>query len=143
MGHPFEQPAADIAAPVKYDSTAGAEYSGVFTKDHTASAQVAKVPTAWRGKYVTFQSVGADCDIAFGSATNISITQNQPSSIDGTTKAITLSAATGFTIVDDTSISFRIPVAPASGTDNYAYFVWITAGTTGYLKAYCSENFRP
>lgn len=137
MANTYEQPAVDVSPPTKYDSAAGKEWTGTLCLATAATALGVKVPDAWRGKFVSFQALGLDIDIGFGPAANPAIVVNQVSTVDGTTNVITFHASTGFTIAAGTCIDWRV-----SKDDDHAYFGFRSTGTTGFFKAFLSQNHK-
>jgi hypothetical protein len=109
--------------------------SGVVQLDATASSQLFAIPAAWRGKIVSFAAHGEKIEILFGGST-LSITFEDASTVDGTTRVITPKVTTGFGIPAGAVIDRYIPLQASTLT----HFAIVAASTTGKLYAHISST---
>lgn len=100
----------------------------------TASSVAYTIPTTWNNKYVTFRAVGEDIQYQFGRlGDTLSLTRNQVSG--GTPPAMTVSNASGATLKDGESESFRI-----NGHTQFAVISTAASPATSYFEIWLSEN---
>lgn len=69
--------------------------SGEITVAISATHAVMAIPSWLAGKLCEFHASGAGADVLFGTSAAVEVTYGQASSIDGTTKAVTVNAVTG------------------------------------------------
>jgi hypothetical protein len=127
---------AEELSVASYITNAGAnvappEQGEVYRVALTASSVVYTLPTTWNTKYVTMRAVGEDLQYQFGRAGDtLSLTLDQVSG--GTPPAMTVNNASGATLKDGESESFRIY--------GQTQFAVIGASATGYFEIWLAEN---
>ncbi len=114
--------AANVAPP---------EQGEIYRIALTASSVAYTIPTTWNSLYVTFRAVGADLQYQFGRVGDtLSLALDRASG--GSPPAMTVDTATGASLLDGESESFRI--------NRHTQFAAVSAGTTGFFEIWLSEN---
>jgi hypothetical protein len=115
-----------MAADVSYTGDA-------FVRDTVTSDELLVIPTAWRGKYVTFSAIGADVFVRFGTDNTVACDQTTVSTIDGSGNITFGGAEPHVSIAAGTTQPARID---ASQT----HMAWIASATGGKFRAALSTG---
>lgn len=111
-----------VLAPF-YNSTTG---KGEILIAVSSTHSVIKIPDWLLGHYGEFTSYGAASQILFGTSTSVEVTYGQASSVDGTTKVVTVNSKTGRHIPDGATRSYLVP--------RDATYMAVEASGTGVLQ---------
>ena len=124
--------ADDISAPVEVTNGATGAL-GVFVYALAGGVARFTIPTAWRGRYISFQcDGGTGLYLLFGGAT-VAATIATASTI--TAEAIEFEATSCWKIPADTTQPIRVPTDPA-----VTKFSVIGASAAGHARAYMSTG---